>query len=155
VVSAIGLDVGSKRIGVAGCDSTGLIATGLTTVVRTNLPADLEALRDLVLQRRAEAVIVGLPKNMNGSLGQQAQRTQLFGTRLQEALGVNVHYVDERLTTVQAERSMQRQGLSALKRRALIDQQAAAIILQQWLDIRRHQQLCPIQESIDERDLNP
>jgi putative holliday junction resolvase len=155
VVSAIGLDVGSKRIGVAGCDSTGLIATGLTTVVRTNLPADLEALRTLVLQRHAEAVIVGLPKNMNGSLGQQAQRTQLFGTRLQEALGVNVHYVDERLTTVQAERSMQRQGLSALKRRALIDQQAAAIILQQWLDIRRHQQLCPIQESIDERDFNP
>jgi putative holliday junction resolvase len=155
VVSAIGLDVGSKRIGVAGCDSTGLIATGLTTVVRTNLPADLEALRTLVLQRRAEAVIVGLPKNMNGTLGQQAQRTQLFGTRLQEALGVSVHYVDERLTTVQAERSMQRQGLSALKRRALIDQQAAAIILQQWLDIRRHQQLCPIQESIDERDLNP
>jgi putative holliday junction resolvase len=155
VVSAIGLDVGSKRIGVAGCDSTGLIATGLVTVVRTNLPADFEALRTLVLQRRAEAVVVGLPKNMNGSLGQQAQRTQLFGTRLQEALGVSVHYVDERLTTVQAERSMQRQGLSALKRRALIDQQAAAIILQQWLDIRRHQQLCPIQESIDERDLNP
>jgi putative holliday junction resolvase len=155
VVSAIGLDVGSKRIGVAGCDSTGLIATGLTTVVRTNLPADFEALRTLVLQRRAEVVIVGLPKNMNGSLGQQAQRTQLFGMRLQEALGVSVHYVDERLTTVQAERSMQRQGLSALKRRALIDQQAAAIILQQWLDIRRHQQLCPIQESIDERDFNP
>jgi putative Holliday junction resolvase len=142
--SVLGLDVGSKRIGVAGCDSTGLIAHGLTTLVRTDLPADLDALRRLVRERGAQAVVVGLPKNMDGTIGPQARRTQYFGERLAAAVEVPVHYVDERLTTVQARRSLL--GTSATRRRALVDQQAAAIILQQWLDMRRCQ-AGPTQES--------
>lgn len=135
MVSVLGLDVGSKRIGVAGCDSTGLIAHGLTTLLHTNLDEDLEAIRRMVGEREAQAVVVGLPKNMDGTLGHQARRVQYFGEHLAAVVDVPVHYVDERLTTVQAHRLLL--GVSAAKRRALIDQQAAAIILQQWLDMCR------------------
>lgn len=136
---------------MAGCDPTGLIAHGLTTLVRSSLSTDLEAIRRMVRERKAEVVVVGLPKNMDGKLGPQARRTQYFGDRLAEVVEVPVHYVDERLTTVQAERSLM--GVRAPRRRELIDQQAAAIILQQWLDIRRWQH-SSIQEASDERNLD-
>ncbi|WP_287129120.1 Holliday junction resolvase RuvX [Candidatus Cyanaurora vandensis] len=137
MVSVLGLDVGSKRIGVAGCDGTGLIATGLTTVQRRRLDVDFAQLRDLATHRQAEALVVGLPRNMNGTLGPQAEKVQHFGDLLGQRLGLPVHYEDERLTTVQAKRSLLAQNLPALKRRALVDQQAACFILQQWLNRRQ------------------
>ncbi|AGY58553.1 Holliday junction resolvase RuvX [Gloeobacter kilaueensis] len=151
MVSVLGLDVGSKRIGVAGSDPTGLIASGLETLVRSELSTDLEVIRAWVDRRRAQAVVIGLPRNMNGSLGPQAHRIRYFGQQLAQVIDVPIHYVDERLSTVQAGRSLQ--GVSASRRKALIDQQAAAIILQQWLDTRRWQQ-DPNQESPDERHTN-
>ncbi|BAC89073.1 Holliday junction resolvase RuvX [Gloeobacter violaceus] len=151
VVSVLGLDVGSKRIGVAGCDPTGLIASGLETIVRCNLGADLDAIRHWIERRRAQAVVIGLPRNMNGSLGPQAHRIQHFGQQLARVIDVPIDYVDERLSTVQAGRALQ--SVSATRRKALIDQQAAAIILQQWLDIRRCQHR-PTQESLDERHID-
>jgi len=139
MVSVLGLDVGSKRIGVAGCDGTGLIATSLTTLQRKRFDLDAAFLRDLVRRRAAEALVIGLPRNMNGSLGPQAQQVLDYGDRLGQRLGLPVHYEDERLTTVQAKRSLLTQNLSALKRKTLVDQEAACFILQQWLN-RRHQQ---------------
>ncbi|NER20020.1 MAG: Holliday junction resolvase RuvX [Symploca sp. SIO1B1] len=136
-ISALGLDVGSKRIGVAGCDGTGLIATGLTTIKRTSFVRDVEQLRELVEQRQAQLLVVGLPYTMEGDLGSQARKVQKFARRLSKNLELPIEYVDERLTSFAAEELLKAQNYSPSRNKALIDRKAAAIILQQWLDNRR------------------
>jgi putative Holliday junction resolvase len=136
-ISALGLDVGIKRIGVAGCDGTGLIATGLMTLERRSFQQDVEILRQLVEERQVEILIVGLPYTMSGELGFQAKQVQKFANRLSKALQLPVEYVDERLTSVQAEQLLQAERRSPSRHKGLIDRKAAAIILQQWLDQRR------------------
>lgn len=137
MISALGLDLGKKRIGVAGCDRTGLIATGLITLVRTSFARDLACLQQLVAERQVEILVVGLPYSMNGSLGFQARQVQNLGRRLAKALDLPLEYMDERLTSVEAEQLLRAQNLSPSRNKALIDQKAAALILQQWLDQRR------------------
>ena len=136
-ISALGLDVGSKRIGVAGCDGLGLIATGLTTIERTSFDRDVAQLRELVEQRQVEVLVVGLPYSMDGTIGAQARKVQKFTARLSTALGLPVEYVDERLTSVEAEELVKAERRSLCDNKGLIDRKAAAIILQQWLDERR------------------
>lgn len=136
-ISALGLDVGKKRIGIAGCDGTGLIATGLTTLERRSFQQDVEAIRQLMMERQVQVLVVGLPYTMNGSLGFQAKQVQKFAQRLAQALQIPVEYVDERLTSFQAEQMLQAENRSPSRHKALIDRKAAAIILQQWLDERR------------------
>ncbi|EDX73143.1 conserved hypothetical protein TIGR00250 [Coleofasciculus chthonoplastes PCC 7420] len=133
----MGLDVGSKRIGVAGCDGTGLIATGLTTIKRTSFEQDVSQFRELVEQRDVQVLVVGLPYSMNGTLGFQARQVQKYARRLSAALQLPVEYVDERLTSFEAEQLLHAEKLSPSRHKALIDRKAAAIILQQWLDTRR------------------
>jgi putative Holliday junction resolvase len=135
-ISALGLDVGRKRIGVAGCDGTGLIATGLTTVERRSFIEDVAQLQRLAQERQAQVLVIGLPYNMNGSLGFQAKQVQKFAQRLSKALNLPVVYVDERLTSFQAEQLLQAENRS-WRDKGLIDRKAAALILQQWLDERR------------------
>ncbi|MBC8122302.1 MAG: Holliday junction resolvase RuvX [Gemmatimonadaceae bacterium] len=146
MISALGLDVGDRRIGVAGCDATGLVATPLATITRSEWSIDVQTIRGWIRERRAETVVIGLPRNMNGSIGPQALRVQKFGERLALDLEMPIDYVDERLSTVQAERSLRSSNISSSKRRSLIDQQAAAVILQQWLDTRRQQSVRTFQE---------
>jgi putative Holliday junction resolvase len=136
-ISALGLDVGTKRIGVAGCDGTGLIATGLTTIERTSFDRDVAQLKDLVEQRQAQVLVVGLPYSMNGTVGFQARKVQKFASRLAAALQLPVEYVDERLTSLEAEELIKAEKRSPSRDKGLIDRKAAAIILQQWLDARR------------------
>ncbi|MDK3159177.1 Holliday junction resolvase RuvX [Kamptonema cortianum] len=136
-ISALGLDIGQKRIGVAGCDGTGLIATGLTTLVRTSFEQDIAALRQLIQERHVEVLVVGLPYTLQGTLGYQAKRVQKYAARLERALQLPVEYIDERLTSVEAEQLLITQKLSPSRHKALIDRKAAALILQQWLDERR------------------
>ena len=136
-ISALGLDVGKKRIGVAGCDGTGLIATGLTTIERTSFKKDIEQLEKLVEEREVQVLVVGLPYSMNGTLGFQAQQVQKFAKRVAKALQLPVEYVDERLTSVEAQEQLKAQKRFDSRNKGLIDRQAAAIILQQWLDQRR------------------
>ncbi|MGG6268635.1 Holliday junction resolvase RuvX [Leptolyngbya sp. AN03gr2] len=136
-VAALGLDVGKKRIGVAGCDGTGLIATGLTTITRKSYPQTIEDLRQIVLDRNVEILVLGLPYSMDGSIGKQAIHVQKFGETISKALSLPIDYVDERLTSYQAEQSMIADGISLRKNRGVIDRRAAAVILQQWLDDRR------------------
>lgn len=138
-ISALGLDVGRKRIGVAGCDGTGLIATGLTTVERQSFAQDVAQLQRLVQERQVQTLVVGLPYSMNGSIGFQAKQVQKYAQRLAKALNLPMVYVDERLTSFQAEQLMQAQNLSPSRNKSLIDRKAAALILQQWLDERRSQ----------------
>ncbi|MFP4103701.1 Holliday junction resolvase RuvX [Coleofasciculus sp.] len=136
-ISALGLDVGSKRIGVAGCDGTGLIATGLTTIKRTSFEQDVSQFRELVAQREVQVLVIGLPYSMNGTLGFQARQVQKYARRLSAALQLPVEYVDERLTSFEAEQLLHAEKRSPSRHKALIDRKAAAIILQQWLDTRR------------------
>lgn len=139
-VSALGLDVGKKRIGVAGCDGTGLIATGLTTIYRTSWAEDLAQLRDIVRDREVEILAIGLPYNLDGTLGFQAKQVQKFAERIARSLQLPVEYVDERLTSVEAETQLKAQKRYDRRDKGEIDRRAAAIILQQWLDLRRSQQ---------------
>lgn len=135
-ISALGLDIGRKRIGVAGCDGTGLIATGLTTIERKSFMEDVAQLQSLAQERQAQVLVIGLPYNMNGSLGFQAKQVQKFAQRLGRAINLPVVYVDERLTSFQAEQLLQAENRS-WRDKGLIDRKAAALILQQWLDERR------------------
>ncbi len=136
-VAALGLDVGQKRIGVAGCDGTGLIATGLTTIIRKSYPQTIEALRQIVRDREVEILVIGMPYSMDGSIGTQARHIQKFGETISKALSLPIEYVDERLTSYQAEQSMIADGISLRDNKGVIDRRAAAVILQQWLDDRR------------------
>ncbi|HHP7245561.1 MAG TPA: Holliday junction resolvase RuvX [Elainellaceae cyanobacterium] len=137
MISALGLDVGKRRIGVAGCDGTGLIATGLTTIERRSFQQDVSHLQDLVQQRGVQVLVIGLPYTMDGKMGFQARQVQKFAQRISSALGLPVEYVDERLTSVQAEQFLHAERRSPSRNKGLIDRKAAAIILQQWLDARR------------------
>lgn len=145
-ISALGLDVGRKRIGVAGCDGTGLLATGLTTIERRSFQQDVEQIQHWVNQRQVQILVIGLPYNMDGSLGFQAKQVQKFANRLSQTLQLPVEYVDERLTSVQAEELLQAENRAPSRHKALIDRKAAAIILQQWLDDRRNPQTRTIEK---------
>jgi len=138
-ISALGLDVGSKRIGVAGCDGTGLIATGITTIERSSFERDVEKLRELVAQREVQVLVVGLPYSLDGTIGFQARTVQKLAGRLARALQLPLEYVDERHTSLEAEELLKAERRSPSLNKALIDRKAAAIILQQWLDERRFQ----------------
>ena len=136
-VAALGLDVGKRRMGVAGCDGTGLIATGLTTIKRTNWAEDVRQLKEIVKQRQVEILVIGLPYNLDGTVGNQAKQTQKFAERISRSLELPFEYVDERLTSVEAEAQLKAQKQFSTRNKGAIDRRAAAIILQQWLDARR------------------
>jgi putative Holliday junction resolvase len=140
-ISALGLDIGSKRVGVAGCDGTGLIATGLTTIDRTSFAQDLEKIKSIVEDREVQVLVVGLPYSLDGNIGFQAKQVQKFARRLSDGLQLPIEYVDERLTSVEAEAQLKAQKRFSSRNKGLIDRQAATIILQQWLDMRRRNQL--------------
>ena len=136
-ISALGLDVGNKRVGVAGCDGTGLIATGLTTIKRRSWQEDIKQLQEIVTEREVTILVVGLPYTMDGNIGFQAERVQKFAQKISEALQLPVEYVDERLTSQEATTQLKAQKRFSTYNKGLIDRQAATIILQQWLDERR------------------
>lgn len=136
-ISALGLDFGRKRIGVAGCDGTGLIARGLTTIERTCFERDVQQIRDIINERQVQVLVMGLPYSMDGSLGFQARHVLKFAKKLAKAVELPVEYVDERLTSFQAEQLLIAENVSPSRHKGLIDRKAAALILQQWLDTRR------------------
>ncbi|PSN12286.1 Holliday junction resolvase RuvX [filamentous cyanobacterium CCP5] len=135
-ISALGLDIGSRRIGVAGCDRSGLIATGLTTLESNSLHRLISALEQIVQERQGQVLVVGLPYTMDGDIGPQARRIQKMAGRLSKALNLPVEYADERLTSVEAEQMLIAEGRSPRDHKGLVDRKAAALILQQWLDQR-------------------
>ena len=136
-ISALGLDVGRVRIGVAGCDGTGLIATGLTTIECKSFNSVVAQLQSIIQERRVQVLVVGLPYSMNGSLGFQAKQVQKFAQKLAQTLQLPLEYMDERLTSFQAEQLLQAENCSPSRHKGLIDRKAASLILQQWLDERR------------------
>jgi putative Holliday junction resolvase len=129
----LGIDFGDVRVGVAISDELGFMAHPLETIdVRRN-PA-VPRIRELAADRDVETIVVGMPRNMNGSLGPAAEKASKFAAELREAVACRVVTWDERLTTVSAQRALQEAGRMAKDQRQIIDQAAAQIILQSWLD---------------------
>ena len=129
-----GLDVGDRRIGVAISDEHGWTAQGVGVVHRTRLEADLEALRAMLAPFAPTTIVIGLPKNMNGTIGPQAQKVLAFARDVEAAFALPIVMWDERLSTVGAERVLLEADLSRAKRKKVIDKAAAVFILQGYLD---------------------
>jgi putative Holliday junction resolvase len=137
-VRVVGIDLGSKRIGVAVSDSTGTLASPYAVVPRSGDRAqDHRAIADIVDGAEAERVVVGLPRSLDGSLGPAARAAAAEVDELAAVLSVPVETHDERLTTVTADRSMMERGMNAEARRKVVDMVAAAVMLQAWLDSHR------------------
>ena len=128
----LGVDLGSVRVGVALSDPTGTLASPITVLART---ADLhDRLRDLVLEHEVGAVVVGLPRSLDGQERQAARATRAEVAQLADRLPVPVHLQDERLSTVAAHAGLAAAGRTARQRRGTVDASAAAVLLQSWLD---------------------
>lgn len=136
-VRALGIDPGSKRIGLAVSDFSGTIASPLLVLERSRSKQhDLQELARIARDEEAEVIVVGLPLNMDGSEGKAAKTAIAEARRLATLVDVPVEMHDERLTTVSADRSLLDAGLNAIERRKVVDKVAAAIMLQSWLDSR-------------------
>lgn len=134
----LGVDLGSRRIGVAVCDSCQQVATPATFVAREpDVGAHRRALAALVAEHQAVGVVVGLPRSLSGALGPAARAALAETDELRAALGVPVETADERLSTVSAAAALRASGRRAREQRRLIDASAAAVVLQSWLDTRR------------------
>jgi putative Holliday junction resolvase len=130
----LGLDVGDRRIGVALSDETGTLASPLFTMERIGPRKDLRALAELVREHGASEIVVGLPRRLDGTIGDQAVKVQQFAEALQPVARVPIRYWDERLTTVEAEQILIERDVSRRRRKGLVDQVAAVLILQGYLD---------------------
>jgi putative Holliday junction resolvase len=134
----LGIDLGARRIGVAISDDGQRMASGLTVVARSgDLGSDHRALAAVAGDKEAVAVVVGMPRSLDGSSGPAAQGVRQEVEQLRTVLGVPVELVDERFTTVTATRALRAAGTKARRARRLVDQEAAAVILQSWLDRRQ------------------
>lgn len=134
-MKVIGVDLGSRRIGVAASDRSGLIASPLTVLQRAQSQRrDHEELARIVREEEAQAVVVGLPLNMDGTEGRAAQAARREVERMATVIDVPIHVHDERRTTVQADHVLMEKRLNAQERRQVVDKVAAAVILQSWLD---------------------
>ena len=132
------LDVGSRTIGVACSDALYMTAQGVETIRRTSWAKDFERLLQLINDYEVEEIVVGMPRTMNGTKGERAEKTEEFVERLKEVTTLPITYWDERLSTVMAERSLIAADVSRRKRKAVIDKMAAVVILQGYLDRRQH-----------------
>lgn len=136
-VRILALDVGEKRIGLAVSDPLGITAQGLEVLTRKDRAADLKRLLEVAREWRVQQVVVGLPRHMDGRLGHAAPAILELAQALAEALGVELIPWEERLTTVEAERVLLQADVSRRRRRQVIDQLAAVLILQNYLDHRQ------------------
>jgi putative Holliday junction resolvase len=130
----LGLDVGERTIGVAMSDPLGYTAQGINTIRRKNLAIDLAEIRKICDEYTVESIVLGLPKNMNGTIGPSGEKAIELSKILEEELHVPVKLWDERLTTVAAHKAMIEGDLSRAKRKKIVDKIAAIYILQGYLD---------------------
>ncbi len=133
----LALDVGERRIGVALSDPLGIIAAPVTAIERTNLPSDIEAVLDMAAEHEVSEIVVGLPLSLSGRAGPQAGRVQTFVRHLSQHSAIPVVCVDERYSTVEAERRLRESGVQPSRDRKRLDAASAAVILQAHLDARR------------------
>ena len=130
----MGLDIGTRTIGIAISDELGITAQGLKTLIRKSMEEDLKEIAAIIRQFEIERIIVGLPQNMDGTLGRQAEKVLRWMEALKEKIEIPVATWDERLSTVGASRVLLEADLSRRKRKKVIDKLAAVLILQGYLD---------------------
>jgi len=130
----LGLDVGDKTIGVAVSDMLGWTAQGLETIKRKSIKEDIKRIMEIIKDYEVDEIIVGLPKNMNGTIGPQGEKVKKFVEKLDREVGIKIILWDERLTTVAAEKMLISADVSRRKRKNVIDKLAAVYILQSYLD---------------------
>lgn len=130
----MGLDVGDKTIGVAISDPFFITAQGYNTIFRVNQKKDLNEIIDIIEEQNIIKIIIGLPKNMNNTIGPQGEKVLKFAEKLSSKTKIDIIFQDERLTTVSAERVLIEGNVSRKKRKKLIDKVAATYILQSYLD---------------------
>jgi putative holliday junction resolvase len=130
----LGLDVGERTIGIAISDPLGYTAQGLSTIRRKNLKIDIEELKKICDEYSVESILMGFPKNMNGTIGPSGEKAIELSKILEEELHMPVRLWDERLTTVAAHKAMLEADLSRAKRKKIVDKIAAMYILQGYLD---------------------
>ncbi len=136
----LGLDFGSKTVGVAVSDGLLLTAQGIETIERkdeSKLRKTCARIEELIAEYEVTEIVLGLPKNMNNTEGERVEKTKAFGEMLERRTGLPVHYWDERLTTVAAEQILMESGVRRENRKAVIDKVAAGLILQGYLDCLR------------------
>jgi len=130
----LGIDYGHRRLGIAVSDDEKILASPLPVYSRRNLDVDLAFLLDIVKENEVERAVVGLPRNMNGSIGKMAKEVLSFAGKLQRKINIPVSTFDERMTSVEAERVLVETNLSRKRRKGLRDSIAAVLILQGYLD---------------------
>jgi putative Holliday junction resolvase len=133
----LALDFGSRNIGLAVSDELGLTAQGLPTLRRSNKRNDLDHLRRVIRQFAVGELVMGLPLHMSGSAGMQTEKVQAFAEELQRKFKLPVHLFDERLTSVEANRVLRQTEMSVKRRAEVVDQLAAVLILQSFLEFRK------------------
>lgn len=136
----MGLDYGDARTGVSISDPTGFLAGSPQVISTWNTETLLEKLTELVKKERVEEIVMGLPKNMNATQGERAEKCKALGAQLEERTGVPVVYWDERRTTIEAHAILHASGKKEKKHRKNVDAVAATLILQGYLDFKRMQQ---------------
>jgi putative Holliday junction resolvase len=132
----LGMDVGSRRIGLAISDLLGITAQGLDTLHRQNKRADFAQLERVIREHDVAEIVMGLPLRMSGAEGIQAEKMQTFAEDIRRRFKLPVHLWDERLTSAQANRLLRETDMSIKRRGAVVDQMAAVLILQSWMDAR-------------------
>jgi len=132
----LGLDVGSKTIGLAVSDPLGITAQGLETIRRKNKRLDFERLEQVVREREIAEIVVGYPLRMSGAEGTQAEKMRRFAEELRQRFQLPVHLWDERLSSAQANRLLRETEMSIKRRGEVVDRLAAVLILQSWMDAR-------------------
>lgn len=135
----MGLDLGTRNIGVAVSDETGTIAQGRDTIIREDDKSAIDRIMGVIDEFGVKEVVVGLPINMDGTLGERAEDSKLFARELERRTGLPVKLWDERLSTREAENIMLEADLTRKKRKKAVDRLAAQIILQGYLDSRRNE----------------
>ena len=133
----LGLDVGSRRMGIAVSDPLGITAQGLETLQRRNKRYDFEHLGRVIREYEVKEIVVGLPLRMSGAEGTQSEKMRAFAEQLREKFGLPVHLWDERLTSAEANRFLRETELSIEKRGKAVDRMAAVLILQGWMERRK------------------
>lgn len=137
----LGLDVGSRRIGIAVSDALGITAQGLDTLHRKNKKHDFAYLYRMIRDYHVQQIVVGLPLRMSGAEGTQADKIQAFAHDLRKHFKLPVHLWDERLTSAEANRLLRETELSIEKRAQAVDRMAAVLILQSWIDSQKQRSL--------------
>ncbi len=130
------MDVGSRRIGLAISDLLGITAQGLDTIHRQNKRVDFAQLERVIREHDVAEIVMGLPLRMSGVEGIQAEKMQIFAEEIRRRFRLPVHLWDERLTSAQANRLLRETDMSIKRRGAVVDQMAAVLILQSWMDSR-------------------